>query len=147
MRSLPKIGLVLAFVLALSVSALAAVAAPHAGRWTIPGGGGFTVSKGQRSISGLHLAGSSCGLGKVTVLGTATLRLINGGSNWIVGFNDPKRTNPNDRSGVVGQRVMIRSGSKTVHARLDIVFGVGGGRQNDGDLMIAGCDVLFFAHP
>jgi hypothetical protein len=139
-----------ATVLALVVSAtaLAAVAAPHAGKWKISGGGGFTVSKHGTSISGLHLSGSSCGLGKITVLGTQKLRLITqaGVSNWIVGFNDPKRTNPKDLHGIVGQKVEIRSGKKKLQVRLDVVFGVGGvERDNSGDLLINGCDLSFFA--
>jgi hypothetical protein len=55
--------------LVVSATALAAVVAPHAGRWKITGGGGFTVTKDRGSISGLHRSGSSCGLGKITVLG------------------------------------------------------------------------------
>ncbi len=143
----------LATVVALVVSAtaLAAVAAPHAGKWKISGGGGFTVSKHRTSISGLHLSGSSCaGLGKITVLGTQKLRLISQGgvSNWIVGFNDPKRTNPNDLHGVVGQKVVIRSGKKKLHARLDVIFAVSGvKRDNSGDLLINGCDLFFNASP
>jgi hypothetical protein len=142
----------LAMVLALAVSAtaLAAVAAPHAGRWKISGGGGFTVSKHRTSISGLHLSGSSCGLGKITVLGKQKLRRISAGgvSNWIVGFNDPKRTNPNDLHGVVGQKVEIRSGKKKLHVRLDVIFAVDGvKRDNSGDLLISGCDLAFDASP
>jgi hypothetical protein len=142
----------LAMVLALVVSAtaLAAVATPHAGKWKISGGGGFTVSKHRASVSGLHLSGSSCGLGKITVLGKQKLRLISAGgvSNWIVGFNDPKRTNPNDLHGVVGQKVEIRSGKKKLRARLDVIFAVGGyQRDNSGDLLINGCDLAFDASP
>jgi hypothetical protein len=142
----PTVGLAMMVALVVSASALAAVAAPHAGKWKITGGGGFTVSKGRASISGLHLSGSSCGLGNVTVLGKQKLRLISAGgvSNWIVGFNDPKRTNPNDLHGVVGQKVEIRSAKKKLHARLDIIFAVGGfQRDNSGDLLINGCDLGF----
>jgi hypothetical protein len=142
----------LAMVLALVVSAtaLAAVAAPQAGKWKISGGGGFTVSKDRKSISGVHLSGSSCGLGKITVLGTQKLRLISQGgvSNWIVGFSDPKRTNPKDLHGLVGQKVEIRSGKKKLQVRLDLIFAVAGEkRDNTGDLLINGCDLFFSASP
>jgi len=64
-----------------------------------------------------------------------------------VGTTDPKRTNPNDLHGLVGQRVKIRSGKKTVNGRLDLVFAVGGvARDNSGDLLISGCDLAFFMH-
>lgn len=110
----------------------------------------MTVSKDRRSISGLHLSGSSCGLGKITVLGKQKRRLVSEGgvSNWIVGFNDPKRTNPNDLHGIVGQKVAIRSGKKMLHARLDFIFGVGGYTRDDsGDLLINGCDLGFYPNP
>jgi hypothetical protein len=153
--SLPRMRtrtVLLAIVVALIVSAtaLAAVAAPRAGKWKISGGGGFTVSKQRSSISGLHLSAPSCGLGKITVIGKQKLRLVSAGgvSNWIVGFNDPKRTNPNDLHGVVGQKVVIRSGKKKLHARLDVIFAVDGEqRDNSGDVLINGCDVFFQASP
>jgi hypothetical protein len=144
------IGLAMVVALVVSAGALAAVAAPHAGKWKISGGGGFTVSKDRASISGLHLSGSSCGLGRVTVLGAQKLRLISAGgvSNWIVGFNDPKRTNPNDLHGLVGQKVEIRSGKQKLRARLDVIFAVGGfQRDNSGDLLIKGCDLGFDPSP
>jgi hypothetical protein len=142
--------IVLAMIIPLVVSgtALAAVAAPHTGKWKISGGGGFTVNKQRASISGLHLSGSGCALGKITVIGKQKLRLITQGgvSNWIVGFSDPRRTNPNDLHGLVGQKVEIRSGNKKLHARLDVVFAVGGTqRDNSGDLLINGCDLFFDA--
>jgi hypothetical protein len=98
------VGLAMMIALVVSATALASVAPPHAGKWKISGGGGFTVSEDRASVSGLHLSGSSCGLGKVTVLGKQRLRLVSAGgvSNWIVGFNDPTRTNPNDLHGLVG---------------------------------------------
>jgi hypothetical protein len=136
--------------LAVSATARAAVAPPRAGKWKISGGGGFTVSKDRASVSGLHVSASGCGLGKITVLGKQKLRLISAGgvSNWIVGFGDPKRTNPNDLHGVVGQKVEIRSGSKTLHARLDVIFAVAGyQRDNSGDVLINGCDLAFDASP
>jgi hypothetical protein len=136
--------------LVVSATALAAVAPPRAGNWKISGGGGFTVSKDRASVSGLHVSASGCGLGKITVLGKQKLRLISAGgvSNWIVGFGDPKRTNPNDLHGVVGQKVEVRSGSKTLHARLDVIFAVAGyQRDNSGDVLINGCDLAFDASP
>jgi hypothetical protein len=142
------IGLVMVVALVVPAAAPAAVAPPHAGKWKITGGGGFTVSKDRASISGVHLSGSSCGLGKVAVLGKQKLRLISAGgvSNWIVGFSDPKRTDPNDLHGVVGQKVEIRSGTKKLHARLDVIFAVAGyQRDNSGDLLINGCDLGFDA--
>lgn len=142
------IGLAMVVVLVVSATAFAAVAAPHAGKWKIAGGGGFTVSKNRASVSGLHVSGSSCGLTKITVLGQQKLRLISAGgvSNWIVGFGDPKRTNPNDLHGVVGQKVELRSGTKKLHARLDVIFAVDGDqRDNSGDLLINGCDLFFNA--
>jgi hypothetical protein len=142
------LGLGVLLALVVSATALAAVPAPHAGKWKVSGGGGFTVSKDRRSISGVHLPGSSCDLGKITVLGKQKLRLTTAGgdSNWIVGFGDPKRTNPNDLHGVVGEKVEIRSGTKTLHARLDVIFAVDGEqRDNSGDLLINGCDLFFNA--
>jgi hypothetical protein len=142
------IGLATVVALVVSATALAAVAPPHAGKWKISGGGGFTVSKDRGSISGLRLSGSSCDPGKITVLGKQKLRLVSEGgvSNWIVGFSDPKRTDPNDLHGVVGQKVEIRSGKEKLHARLDVIFAVAGyQRDNSGDLLINGCDLAFDA--
>jgi hypothetical protein len=142
------IGLAMVVVLVVSATAFAAVPTPHAGKWKIAGGGGFTVNKNHASVSGVHLSGSSCGLAKITVLGQQKLRLITAGgvSNWIVGFSDPKRTNPNDLHGLVGQKVEVRSGTKKLHARLDVVFAVAGDqRDNSGDLLINGCDLFFDA--
>ena len=144
------LGLVIVLALVVSATALAAVAPPRAGRWKIAGGGGFTVSKGHGSISGLHLSGSSCSLGNLTVLGKQKLHVISEGgvSNWVVGFGDPKRTNPNDLHGLVGQKVEVRSGTTKLLARLDLVFAVGGTqRDNSGDLLIKGCDLAFYASP
>ncbi|HEY1509907.1 MAG TPA: hypothetical protein VGF93_12940 [Solirubrobacteraceae bacterium] len=148
MRGKHLIGLIVVVaMLALPAIALAALARPSAGRWKVTSGG-FTVNHAGTSVSGFHIDGASCGLGKLRVLGAQKLRLVTeaGVSNWIVGFADPKRTNPHGISGVVPQRVKVRSGDKLMNARLDIVFAVGGtARDNDGDLVIQGCDVSFFA--
>jgi hypothetical protein len=141
-------GLMLVIACVVPALALAAIPRPRAGKWKIAGGGSFTVSKNRKSVSGLRISGAGCNLGKLAVAGTQTLRLVSAGgySNWIVGFNDPKRTNPNDLHGVVGQRVLIHSGGKTLHARLDIVFAVAGyAKDNSGDLLISGCDLNFAA--
>jgi hypothetical protein len=144
------IGLALVVALVVSATALAAVPKPHAGKWKISEGGGFTVAKNRGSISGLHVSsGSVCGLGKITVQGKQQLRRVTaaGVSNWIVGFGDPHRTNPNDLHGVVGQKVKIRSGNKTLNARLDVIFAIDGAqRDNTGDLLIDGCDLFFTAN-
>jgi hypothetical protein len=68
---------------------------------------------------GSHISGSNCDLGKLRVLGQQKLRLVSAGGipNWIVGYNDPNRKNPNDLHGVVGQRVKIKEGSKTLSAK------------------------------
>lgn len=132
--------------LAIPALALGATGKPHAGRWTIPGGGGFTVSQDQKSISGVHLSGKACGFGNISVLTKASLR--QDADSWIVGFPDPARTNPLDISGVVPQKVVVLTGGKKLNARLDLVFDIGGyTRDNDGVLVIKGCDLLFFAHP
>lgn len=133
---------------ALAGAALAAVPAPKAGHWKIAGGGGFAVSSDHKSMSGFSIPGASCNLGKLAVNGKQQIRLTSAGgvSNWIVGFGDPKRTNPNDMHGVVGQRVTIKSGKKTLHGRLDVIFAVvGNTRDNSGDLLVAGCDIPFTA--
>jgi hypothetical protein len=134
-------------LLALPAVAFGALARPKAGGWKLTGGG-FTVNRAGTSVSGFHIDGASCGLGKLRVLGQQKLRLITaaGVSNWVVGYGDPKRTNPNGISGVVPQRVKVKEGSKTLNARLDIIFAVGGTvRDNDGNLVVNGCDIAFFA--
>lgn len=135
-------------LLALPALAFAAVARPKAGGWKVEGGGGFTVNHAGTSVSGFHISGTNCDLGKLRVLGQQKLRLVTaaGVSNWIVGYGDPKRTKPNDISGVVPQRVKIKQGSKTLSGRLDIIFAVGGtARDNDGNVVINGCDIPFNA--
>jgi hypothetical protein len=82
------------------------------------------------------------------VVGQQKLRLATaaGVSNWIVGFNDPNRKNPNEISGVVPQRVKIKEGSKTLSGRLDIIFAVlGSAGENEGNVVINGCDIPFSA--
>jgi hypothetical protein len=147
MRGRGRIGLVLAVaLLALPAIALAAVARPRAGHWKISGNGGFTVGPGRSAVSGFHITGTNCSLGKLRVLGQQKLRTVTsaGVTNWIVGYGDPKRTNPNDLSGVVPQRVKIRSGSKTINGRLDIIFAVDGDAgDNEGNLVIGGCYLPF----
>jgi hypothetical protein len=125
-----------------------AVPRPKAGGWKLAGGGGFTVNHARTAVSGLHISGSNCDLGKLRVLGRQKLRLVTAGgiSNWIVGYNDPNRKNPNDLHGVVGQRVKIKEGSRTLSGRLDIIFAVtGNAAENSGDLVISGCDMAFSA--
>lgn len=134
-------------MLTLPAIALAAVPRPKAGGWKLDGGG-FTVNHARTSVASFHIFGTGCGLGKLRVLGQQKLRLATaaGVSNWIVGYGDPKRTNPNDISGVVPQRVKVKEGSKTLNARLDIVFAVGGDAgDNGGTLVINGCDMSFDA--
>jgi hypothetical protein len=133
---------------ALTIPALAlgATGAPHAGKWTIPGGGGFTVSQDQKSISGVHLSVKACGFGNISVLTRVSLR--QDASSWIVGFPDPSRKSPLDISGVVPQKVVLLTGGKKLNARLDMAFDIGGfSRDNDGILVIKDCDVQFYAHP
>jgi hypothetical protein len=132
--------------LAVPAASGAANGAPHAGKWKIQGGGGFTVSGDQKSVSGLHLSKTDCGLNNITVAGKETLHF--GAPSWLVGTLDPSRKNPKDISGVVGQKVTIHSGSKTMQGRLSIVFAIGGvARDNSGDLLIKGCDASFYVHP
>ncbi len=152
MRRKLHITLVVAAVVALAVPAvsIAASGAPHAGRWKVGGGGHFTVSGDQKSVSGLSVSGKACGYKTVTVSGKQTLHLITegGGGNWAVGTADPTRKNPADISGVVGQKVTIHTGGKTVQGRLSIVFAIGGfARDNSGDLLVKGCDIEFSVSP
>ena len=128
--------------------AVTTVARPKAGGWKVAGGGGFTVNHARNAVSGLHISGANCDLGKLRVLGHQKLRLATaaGVSNWIVGFNDPNRKNPNEISGVVPQRVKIKEGSKTLSGRLDIIFAVlGSAGENEGNIVINGCDIPFSA--
>ncbi len=147
MRGSRRAGLVvIVAMLTVPAIALGALARPAAGGWKASGGG-FTVNHARTAVSGFHIVGSDCGLGKLRVLGQQKLRLVTaaGVSNWIVGYGDPKRTNPNDISGVVPQRVKVKDGSKTLNARLDIIFAVLGGRENEGNLVVNGCDQSFTA--
>lgn len=137
-------------LLAIPAIALAAPSPPKSGHWKIQGGGGFTVSRNHKTVSGLIVSGTGCELAKkVSVKGKQNLHkgTEGGVTNWLVGSTDPRRTNPNDLHGVVGHRVKIRSGKKTLNGRLDMVFAVGGfARDNSGDLLVAGCDISFSMH-
>lgn len=140
---------VIVALLTLPAIALAAsVARPKAGGWKVVGGGGFTVNAARNAVSGLHVSGANCDLGKLRVLGQQKLRLATaaGVSNWIVGYSDPSRKNPNQISGVVPQRVKIKEGSETLSGRLDIIFAIAGtAADNGGNLVINGCDIPFSA--
>jgi hypothetical protein len=143
------IGALLASVaLALPAVALAVVPArPKAGHWKLSHGG-FTVNGGRTAVSGFHLVGTGCSLGKLTVIGSQTLRTTtsDGITNWIVGYGDPSRKSPNDVGGVVPQRVKVRSAGKVISASLGIVFGVvGNPRDNSGELVVNGCYMSFYA--
>ena len=133
---------------AIALAAGVSIPRPKAGGWKLDGGGGFTVNQARNALSGFHISGANCDLGKLRVLGQQKLRLATaaGVSNWIVGFNDPSRKNPNDISGVVPQRVKIKEGSKTISGRFDIIFAVDNSPgDNDGNLVINGCDISFNA--
>lgn len=140
---------VIVAMLTLPAIALAlTVPRPHAGGWKVDSGGGFAVNGARNAVSGFHISGANCSLGKLRVLGSQKLRLATaaGVSNWIVGYNDANRKNPNDISGVVPQRVEIKAGSKTISGRLDIVFAVDGvSRDNSGNLVVNGCEIPFDA--
>jgi hypothetical protein len=141
---------VIVALLTLPAIALAAtIARPKAGGWKVDGGGAFTVNSARNAVSGLHISGANCELGKLRVLGQQKLRLATaaGVSNWIVGYGDPSRKNPNDISGVVPQRVKIKSGSKTLNGRLDLVFAVvGNAKDNAGTVVVNHCDIPFNAN-
>src|ERR1700744_4599616 len=133
---------------AIAIAAGPSVPHPKAGGWKVEGGGGFTVNHARNALSGFHISGANCDLGHLRVLGHQKLRLAPaaGVSNWIVGFNDPSRKNPNDISGVVPQRVKIKEGGKTLSGRLDIIFAVlGAAGDNSGNLVVNGCDIPFDA--
>jgi hypothetical protein len=137
-------------VLAVPASSVAATGAPRAGKWKTSNGGHFTVSGDQKSVSGLHISGTSCGLKNLAVAGKQKLHLSTqaGISNWIVGTTDPTRKNPKDLHGLVGQKVTIHSGPQTLQGRLDMVYAVGGtAGQNSGDLLVKGCDLFFTITP
>jgi hypothetical protein len=122
--------------------------AAKAGAWKVLGGGGFAVNAARNAVSGFHISGANCDLGKLRVLGQQKLRLATAGgvSNWIVGYNDPSRKNPNEISGVVPQRVKLKEGSKTLSGRLDLIFAVAGSPgDNAGNVVINGCDIPFNA--
>ena len=146
-----KRGIAAAFVLcalALPAVAAAALVGPKPGHWRISGGGGFSVSSDRRSVSGVQIPGANCNYGKLTIAGRPKVRLITEGgvSTWVIGYADPPRTNPNDRHGVVGQRVTIHTAGKTLPGRLDMIFAaVGNARTTDGDLIVGNCDVPFSA--
>jgi hypothetical protein len=134
---------VCAVVCALAVPAVALAFAPLGnGHWKITGGGGFTVN--GRNVSGMHLSGTSCQLGKLTVLGSQRLRLSTQGgyTNWVIGTPDPSRKNPNEIGGIVPQKVKIRSGGKTIAGSVEIVFAVlGQPSDNTGVLTVDGCEI------
>jgi hypothetical protein len=143
--------IVVGILIALLMPALAlAVSAPRpaAGNWSIPGNGGFTVNAAGTAVSGFHFR-SVCGHKKVTVIGSQTLHLsdVSGVTNWLVGYPDPTRKNPNDASGVVPQKVKFRTGGKTISGRIDLVFAVSGYPQDNLGLveMPGGCDSSFSA--
>ncbi len=149
MREHRRTGLIVVVaLLVVPAVALGAAPRPKAGHWKTSGKGGFTINAAQTAISGFHIDGSACGLSKLRVPGTQKLRssTVAGVTNWMIGYADPSRKNPNQISGVVPQRVKVRSGAKTMSARLDIVFAVAGfARDNDGNLVVNGCDVIFNA--
>jgi hypothetical protein len=121
---------------------------PKAGHWKLDVGGGFSLNHATKSISGFRINGANCNYGMLTVRGNLPLSIATaaGVSVWIVGFNDPARKNPNDRHGVVGRRVTISSAGKTLHGRLEVIFGsTSNVRAGNGDLVIGGCDAPFFA--
>ena len=133
--------------LALPAAALAArIAPPKAGPYsTREYPGGFRVS--GEHISGFHMSGSYCSLGEITIAGRQPMHLITGGgySNWVIGYADPGRKNPNDDvGGVVGERVTVETGGKSVAGRLAIVFNVSGRVGDDvADLRFANCEISF----
>lgn len=139
--------------LALPAVAFASVAQPKSGRWKItdtgaPKDGSFTVGHGY--VSHVTMPGENCDLAKVSVQGRQKLRLIHSGgySDWVIGTADPSRRNPNDISGVVGEKVRIRVSGKTMSARLEMTFGIlGSKKDNSGDLRVNGCDIPFDENP
>ena len=153
MRGKRGVGVVLSvMLLALPALALAtSVPLPKSGHWKITGegvgkGGTFKIS--GKYVSSVKMPGENCSLPEVVVQGRQKLRLISQGgySNWVIGTNDPSRTNPYEIGGVVGLRVKVHSGGKTYSGRLEFIFGIlGHASENDGDLYVGTCVIPFDA--
>jgi hypothetical protein len=122
-------------------------ARPAAGKWTIYGGGGFTVSPGRTSISNLTLkpsATSGCGKSIISVSGRQKLSTITQGgvTNWVVGKRPGTVTNL--ISGVGALKVKVHQGGHVMTGGLSLLFAVGGdSRDNDGSLKFGACSLTF----
>ncbi len=118
---------------------------PASGKWKVAGGGGFSVSKDQKSISGFHVKPSAlanCGTAEISVLGTHKLRVGSRGgvSNWIVGKGVPRTG-----SGLIPIKVTVRQAGKTTAGTFYLIFAVGGfKRDNDGSLSFGSCQQMTF---
>jgi hypothetical protein len=122
-------------------------ARPAAGKWTIYGGGGFTVNPARTSVSNVTLkpgSTSGCGTAKISVAGTQKLTTVSRGgvTNWMVGTTSLRATEL--LSGVGAIKVKVHQGGHVKTGKLALLFAVGGyARDNEGALEFGACSLSF----
>lgn len=122
-------------------------ARPAAGKWTVYGGGEFTVNSARTSVSRLILkpgSATGCGKGKISVAGTQKLTTVSRGgvTNWMVGTTSASATEL--ISGVGGIRVKVHQDGRVRTGKLALLFAIAGEvRDNEGALMFGACSLTF----
>jgi hypothetical protein len=144
-------GVILAVLVAVPVAALAAAPSrPAAGKWKVKSlfgetkGGGFSVSKDQRTVSSFQLKTGSvstvCPKGTLTVSNRLSLTTASRGgvTLWIVGRNTPKKGD-----GISPIPVKVNNGATPLHgATFKLAFQ--SSKSGNGELDLpAGCTISF----